>query len=243
MSARILPGQPGTSVPATRPPAFRMRLLLWSLCLAPAAAIAAHGPVKQKEILFPDGKLKERYSVYLDDQNREVREGLDEEFYPGGGKKGQITWQDGKENGLVTYYYPDGRKSYEANYREGKKNGYATVWYPSGQKQWQTVFRESLTNGLWREWYADGKRKFEANYSDGKLDGLATWWYENGHIWQERSFQDGVLMKGTVKEWDRAGRQTFPPRVDAPADSVVYGAAAAPRTDSAMPGADAGPEK
>ena len=94
--------------------------------------------------------MKERYAYYLDDKKHEVRDGLDEEFFNNGNKKGEIPWQDGKENGLVVYYYADGRKSYEANYKEGKKNGYATVWYQNGQKQWQTVFREGLTNGVWR---------------------------------------------------------------------------------------------
>lgn len=210
MGAYIPPERPGSSVPVPR---FSAALLPLALGLAIGASWAGPAATAKREIQFPDGKLKERYAYYLDGQ-REVRDGLDEEFYPNGSKKGEIPWQNGKEDGLVVYYYQDGRKSYEANYREGKKNGFATVWYPNGQKQWQTVFRAGLTHGVWREWYADGKKKFEANYSDGKLDGLATWWYDNGHIWQERSFQDGALVKGSVREWDRAGRQTFPPQAD-----------------------------
>ena len=192
-----------------------MGLLLPVSAAAPSesgASVAPAAPeLRKKEIKYPDGKLKESYSYYLDDTNHEVRSGLGEEFFGNGSKKGEITWLDGKENGPVIYYYADGRKSYEVNYKEGRKNGYATVWYQNGQKQWQTVFRAGLTHGVWREWYADGKKKFEANYSDGKLDGLATWWHDTGRLWQERSFQSGVLVKGTVREWDRAGRQTFPP--------------------------------
>jgi antitoxin component YwqK of YwqJK toxin-antitoxin module len=207
MRACAFPGLPGAPFPFPRPAA----VAILALALGVGAA-SGPAPVKQtREIQFPDGKLKERFAYFVDAQNREVRDGQDEEFYPNGGKKGEIAWQNGKENGPVIYYYQDGRKSYEANYKEGKKHGYATVWYPNGQKQWQTVFREGLTHGLWREWYSDGKKKFEANYGDGKLDGLATWWYENGRMWQERSYQDGALVKGSVREWDRAGRQTFPP--------------------------------
>jgi antitoxin component YwqK of YwqJK toxin-antitoxin module len=223
MAACIFPGRPGVSVPASRLSAAL--ILLAGLAIEPASA----GQIgnEKRETQYPDGKLKERFTYFTDAQQREVRDGLDEEFYPNGGKKGEIPWQNGKEDGLVVYYYQDGRKSYEANYKEGKKNGFATVWYPNGQKQWQTVFRSGLTHGVWREWYVDGKKKFEANYSDGKLDGLATWWYDNGHIWQERSFQDGVLAKGSVREWDRAGRQTFPPLADS-SGSADAGPAASP---------------
>jgi antitoxin component YwqK of YwqJK toxin-antitoxin module len=186
--------------------------------LAMIAAVSVWSiDLRKKEIHFPDGKIKERYGYYLDEKKREVRDGLAEEFYPSGAKKGEIQWQAGKENGLVVYYHSNSRKSYEANYLLGKKTGFATVWYDNGQKQWQTVFRAGLTHGVWREWYQDGKKKFEANYNDGKLQGLATWWHDNGRIWQERTFMAGQLESGSVREWDKAGKQTFPP-----VDAQVY---------------------
>lgn len=190
------------------------------LCLALVPSTFAEGSQSRalldKEINHPDGSVKEKYRYYLEAGNREVRDGLQEEFYPDGSKKGEITWREGKENGLVTYFHPDGRKSYQANYVDGKKNGYATVWHPNGQKQWQTVFRNGLAHGVWREWHADGKKKFEANYNNGKLEGLATWWHENGRIWQERSYQSGGLRAGSVREWDKTGRQIYPPRDSRP---------------------------
>lgn len=207
MRACAFPDLPGVPYRFPRPSAAA----ILALAMGIGAAWAAGPGDKTREIRYPDGKLKERFAYFVDAQNREVRDGQDEEFYPNGSKKGEIAWQNGKENGPVIYYYQDGRKSYEANYKDGRKHGYATVWYPNGQKQWQTVFREGLTHGLWREWYSDGKKKFEANYGDGKLDGLATWWYENGRMWQERSYQEGALVRGSVREWDRAGKQTFPP--------------------------------
>ena len=224
MLTRVFPGAPGVSHPV---PWVIVALLV--LAAGPGSGLVRAAPGGLvKEIHFSDGKLKERFRYFIDRQNREVRNGLDEEFYPNGSKKGETSWRDGKEDGLVVYYYSDGRKSYEANYNEGRKNGYATVWHPNGQKQWQTVFRDGLTHGLWREWYADGKKKLEANYHDGKLDGLATWWYDNGRIWQERSFQDGNLVRGSVREWDRAGRQTYPAPPDGSGSGEMGGTAMAP---------------
>jgi antitoxin component YwqK of YwqJK toxin-antitoxin module len=235
------PGQSGTPSVANARLSCLAALVCALLFQFPFSASAA-GESHKKEVKYPDGKIKERYSYYLDDKKHEVRDGLGEEFFNNGNKKGEIPWQDGKESGAVIYYYADGRKSYEANYKEGKKNGYATVWYQNGQKQWQTVFREGLTHGVWREWYADGKKKFEANYSDGKLDGLATWWHDNGRLWQERSFQAGALVKGTVREWDKAGRQTFPPPENAPGDASFGDAGVPPdpgKADTAPGGASA----
>jgi antitoxin component YwqK of YwqJK toxin-antitoxin module len=191
-------------------PYFRFFILL-TLVFATVSLSVWAGENRIKETLYPGGKTKERYTYYLDAKKHEVRDGVAEEYFTTGTKKGEITWQDGKENGLVIFYFPEGRKSYEANYKAGKKNGFATVWYPNGQKQWQTVFQSGLTHGVWREWYPDGKKKFEANYNSGKLEGLATWWHDNGRIWQERTFQAGQLVKGSVREWNKSGQQTFPP--------------------------------
>lgn len=179
------------------------------LCLLSVPVFA--NDLKVKELKHPDGSLKERYTYTLDAKGHEVRQGVNEEFYPSGVKKGERNWKDGQTEGAVIYYHPNGRKSYETNYVNGKKNGFATVWYMNGQKQWQTTFRAGKTHGRWREWHLDGKKKFEANYNDGVLDGLATWWHETGRMWQERTYQGGVPVKGSVKEWDKSGRQTYPP--------------------------------
>lgn len=180
------------------------------LVLAALAPVLA-SDLMVKELKHADGSLKERYTYTLDEKGHEVRQGLDEEFYPGGSRKGVRNWKEGLTDGPVVYYHPNGRKSYETNYADGKKSGYATVWYMNGQKQWETTFRAGKTNGRWREWYLDGRKKFEATYAEGALDGLATWWYDNGRRWQERTYQAGMPVKGSVKEWDRNGKLTYPP--------------------------------
>src|SRR5690606_41475144 len=71
-------------------PLFRAVFLC--LALAPAAFSEAlpERPGLEKEINHPDGSLKEKYGYYLDAGNREVREGLNQEFYPDGVKNGEI---------------------------------------------------------------------------------------------------------------------------------------------------------
>lgn len=196
-----------------RPLPGRHAWLLLACVLLLARAYAADPRVR--ELKHPDGSLKERYSYVLDENGQEAREGLDEEFYPGGSKKGVRNWKAGLTEGPVVYYHPNGRKSYETNYVKGKKNGFATVWYMNGQKQWETTFKAGKTHGRWREWYLDGRKKFEATYADGLLDGVATWWHDNGRLWQERTYQSGAPVKGAVKEWAKDGRQVYPPQGDA----------------------------
>src|SRR5688572_18525503 len=58
-------------------------VLILGLAAAVCSAPVAAAELLVKEIRYPDGGLKERYSFTLDVQGREVREGLNEEWYPG----------------------------------------------------------------------------------------------------------------------------------------------------------------
>jgi antitoxin component YwqK of YwqJK toxin-antitoxin module len=182
---------------------------LWSIAgAAIGSPLGAEPLVREKQ--FPDGKPQERYSYVLDAEGHEVKEGLQEEWYPSGKLKGRVPWKQGREEGAAVFYHPDGRKSYEVFYREGKKTGLATVWHSNGQRQWQAAFRDGKTHGVWREWYADGKKRFEAAYDNGVLDGRATWWHANGRIQQERKYSAGKTLPGSVRAWNETGALVFP---------------------------------
>ena len=43
------------------------------------------------------------------------------EYYPNGKKKEEITYKDGKKDGLFTWWYGNGKKEYEGTYKNGKK--------------------------------------------------------------------------------------------------------------------------
>ncbi len=189
---------------------MQLKFFLVAILVFTSLTFSATGKLVQRQTLYPNGKIKEHYTCFVDDHNREIKEGLAEEWHVTGEKKGEIHWKNGKEEGAVTYFYTNGRKSYEAYYLDGKKSGYATVWYENGQKQWQTTFQNGKTHGLWREWFNTGKKKFEANYGAGRLEGVATWWYENGKKRQERGYQNGIEIPGHVKEWNALGNQTYP---------------------------------
>src|SRR5437868_14633854 len=57
---------------------------------------------EQKQALYPNGAIKERYWVYVDG-GREVMHGLYAGFYPSGKKEVEIVYRDGAEI-AKTYY-------------------------------------------------------------------------------------------------------------------------------------------
>jgi antitoxin component YwqK of YwqJK toxin-antitoxin module len=109
-----------------------------------------------------------------------------------------ITYKDGKMNGLYTEWrYPKvGIKSREGNYKDDKKDGLWTNWYEDGTKHYKQNFKDGKEDGLKTTWSGFnsseyyGQKREETNYKDGERDGLYTkWWY--GYKSEEGTYKDG----------------------------------------------------
>jgi antitoxin component YwqK of YwqJK toxin-antitoxin module len=56
-------------------------------------------------------------------------------------RKAKATYQDGKEEGIVSGFYEDGTLMREATYTAGVPNGPAKQYYPSGALHIEDTFR------------------------------------------------------------------------------------------------------
>ena len=82
----------------------------------------------------------------------------DEGRYENGQKQSEVTFKNGKINGLVTYWYENGEKKYEGTYKNGKKDGLFTWWYANGKKEYEGTYKNGKKISV-REWNEDGSLK------------------------------------------------------------------------------------
>ena len=82
----------------------------------------------------------------------------DKEWYENGQKKSEVTFKDGKINGLVTYWYENGEKKSEGTYKNGKKDGLFTWWYGNGKKEYEGTYKNGKKFSV-KEWNEDGSIK------------------------------------------------------------------------------------
>jgi len=134
-----------------------------------------------KKTKYDDGQLKEQYYVKKDKDGDYVRSGRFQIWHENGQKKGEVHFKDGKLDGLGSSWYENGKKRGEGQFKNGKLDGLYTTWYENGQKE------------------------LEINYKGNTLEGLCIRWYENGQKKKEVHFKDGILIKESVKEWDKEG--------------------------------------
>ena len=62
--------------------------------------------------------------------------------FENGQKEQEISFKDGKQNGLTTSFFENGRKQEEGNYIDGKLNGLVTIWFENGKKQEETNYKD-----------------------------------------------------------------------------------------------------
>ena len=129
-----------------------------------------------------------------------------EDFFENGQKKVELTFKDGKRDGLSTYWYENGQKESETNWKNGSPDGLWAKWSKNGQNEQETNCKDGKRDGLTTYWYENGQKKVERNFKDGKQDGLTTLWYENGQKREEGNFKDGK-EDGPVTKWYRNGQK------------------------------------
>lgn len=63
---------------------------------------------------------------------------------------------EGPYTGTMVEYWPGGGKKQETEYREGRKHGKSTVWYENGQVEWEGEYRDG-DPVRFKHWTEDGR--------------------------------------------------------------------------------------
>ena len=94
--------------------------------------------------------------------------GIYEEFFQNGNKKCEISYVNGKQNGIFIKWYENGQKSMKGFYNaNGCISGPSTSWYKNGQKWSEINYDDGVKNGVTKLWNQDGTTKIITTYKDG----------------------------------------------------------------------------
>ncbi len=185
-----------------------------------------------QEVKFPGtSTTKERGHVRAMWDFSLRREGHWEFFYENGQRRSEVTFKNGKEEGLVTVWHENGQKRSESTCVGGKEEGRVSVWdenghkvtdidfhggvpdglvtnwHPNGQKRAEETYRAGVLEGPTFTWYATGQKNTQVPYVAGKKDGLMTTWRENGDKQSEATFKNGV-RDGPEIHFHESGRKS-----------------------------------
>ena len=126
-------------------------------------------------------------------------------FYANGQKSKELTYKDGKCDGLSSWWFQNGQKSVERNYRDGKYDGLVNFWYENGQKKSEVNYMNGQHHGLWTKWYENGQCKETGNFIEGWPHEHKIGWYDNGQTRDEVYYMGGFM--GSAIVWKPDGER------------------------------------
>lgn len=140
----------------------------------------------------------------------------------------EVSFVDGKMEGICKHYFPSGKLASVANYISNEVEGEAQWYFESGQISGITFHKTSSRDGLCKYYYPNGILHYEMNFVQDNLEGNWTsyydngmlqetesytndtisgsykYYYSNGQLWIEKEYQNGLLMN-VIGSFDSLG--------------------------------------
>lgn len=143
--------QHGKGCPSLKHVTLVLLVLLFSLTLGSAFAqnksedylAVKNWILPTNAVLFSNLKLEKE--VYL--HNDKPFTGIAFERFTPTQLSRAVTYQNGKQNGVMLLWYPDGSPQMSANYRDGNLNGRFLGWYQSGGAIYDMVINNGAYAG------------------------------------------------------------------------------------------------
>ncbi len=93
-------------------------------------------------------------------------------YYPNGNKRSELTYKNGKTDGIVKYYYPTGSLRRTVTYKEGKQDGLTVDYYRSGSVSARAAYKEDVQDGYCQGYYTNGRLHTEGWMKGGAKAGV-----------------------------------------------------------------------
>jgi len=88
-------------------------------------------------------------------------------FYKDNRLEKEVTYVNGRRNGITKTYYPSGNLKQTFNFIDGRKNDLATWYYEDGKVFRTTPYKNDTIHGIQIQYYRSGRIKAEMSYVEG----------------------------------------------------------------------------
>ncbi len=108
--------------------------------------------------------------------------------------------------GILFEKYEDRSFKKQISYTNGRKNGIEEWWHKNGQLSQKRYYSKGIKVKKHQGWWEDGRPKFEYHFNEeGAYHGKRKEWYRNGQIVRDFNYFDGKEV-GKQRMWTDAGK-------------------------------------
>lgn len=116
-----------------------------------------------------------------------------------------LLYEGSPYTGMKSEFYPGGEKRAEMYYKNGRRFGISNAWHENGQKWARVDFKNGIPEGRSIVWYESGfVKKMDMYFEKGIPDGEAKYWHENDQLLYDAVYNNGIpeSMKGWRENCD-----------------------------------------
>ena len=140
----------------------------------------------QVQLYYSSGDAKSKVSNIIVEQLEETIKKVKHKIFPGDSKiKSNMTYLNGKLQGVKIDYYSNGQEQSSWTYDMGIRSGPFTVWNSSGLKKERGTYLNDKPNGVIYNWYGHGQLFSITTYSKGDFHGVMRIYSPSGVITKE----------------------------------------------------------
>ena len=163
---------------------------------APAATVAADGPVEVVQERYPNGAIKIRREMTLDAAGNYILHG-------------QWTMFDVQGNVLAAGSYENNQRHGAWTRQHSSRDAelFSSQPYRDFQAPFtsQATFKNGQLHGTWTILDSQKRKVSEWEFVDGKRSGVSTWFFASGKKMKETHYTEG-LLDGQAVSWDLSGK-------------------------------------
>lgn len=109
--------------------------------------------------------------------------------------KTEISFKNGRIDGVVRSYHENGKLQSQRFWKEGKGHGEIKVYSQNGQLLEEGTYKNGQMDSIWKKYHENGKLKAEMSYVAGKLDGVVKEYDENGKLTFQATYKEGKIIE------------------------------------------------
>lgn len=109
--------------------------------------------------------------------------------------KSEITFKNGKIDGVVRSFHENGKLQSQRFWKEGKGHGEFKVYSETGQLLEEGAFKNGQMDSVWKKYFESGKLKAEMSYTEGKLNGVVKEYDETGKLKLQATYKEGKKIE------------------------------------------------
>jgi hypothetical protein len=137
--------------------------------------------------------------------NKNKKNKIIEEYYPGGSIKSEVEMTDSVRNGNAKYYDESGHLLSTAEYKNDKREGWVINYNPeNGKITAKAFYKNDEQNGEVIQNYKEGMLFRTSKYVNGRVNGVIKTYWPDGKLKAENTFKMGKPGTGLV-EYNKEG--------------------------------------